>query len=243
MEALLKLLETEQDENVLTNIFISLANVDDPKIIPQFTETTRKLKLATVYIGIRSISALRPTDTRQEMISTLQSLEVSLESSSGTSDGVDTDSYHGKPLQRSNVEVLIELERLIGEQIPIVIKMDRWTFGAVVESSQVVELGLASKRLMELPENIGQLTGLRVLWLSDNQIKSLPESFGNLRALRRLLAEGNEITSLPDSIVNLKNLEFVRLDEKVKTTTSEKAAKWLEETRKRLAPRGSFLWN
>ncbi len=242
IKELLKLLETEQDESVLDDIFISLANIDDPNLIPSFSKTVKKLKLPTIYIGIRNISLLRSTNTRKEMISSLQSIEAGLDTSTDTSNKSDMGDYHGKPIKSSNVEVLMALENQIGKQIPIVTAVDAWTFGAVIENNQVVELGLNDLNLVSIPENIGQLTGLRVLWLASNKIKALPESFGNLTSLKKLLMQRNEITSLPDSTANLDNLKFLRLDEKVKTNISDNVAKWLEKQEKKLG-HGQLLWD
>lgn len=238
---LLKLLETEQDENVLGNIFTALANIDDPNIISSFSEIAKKLKVSTIYIALRNIGLLRSTNTRKEMISILQFSEANLGASTGTTSGQDIGDYHGKPIKSSNVAVLIALEEQIGRQVPIVTAVNRQTFGAIIENNQVVELGLNKLNLVSIPENIGQLTGLRVLWLTQNKIKALPESFGNLKLLKELLMQWNEITSLPDSIVNLDKLEFIRLDSEVKTNISDNVAKWLKKQEKKLGS-SNFLW-
>jgi Leucine-rich repeat (LRR) protein len=240
IKKLLKVLETEQDEKVLESVFTSLANIDDPSIIPAFSEIARKIKISAIYAGIRNISLLRPTSTRKEMISILQSREVEVATSVEKSGGQEKGDYHGKMIETSNVEVLMELEKRIGAQIPIVTTVDARTFGAIIENGQVVELGLNHKGLDSIPENIGQLTALRVLWLTDNKIKALPESFGNLKSLKTLLMQWNEITSLPESIVNLDKLEFLRFDGEAETTVSTNVAKWLKKQEKKLG-RSRFL--
>jgi hypothetical protein len=73
----LELLEAEQNEDVLAKIFITLGNIDDPTIIPSFTEVVKKLKLSVIDIGIENIGLLRPTDTRKKMIEILQSAKES----------------------------------------------------------------------------------------------------------------------------------------------------------------------
>lgn len=63
--------------------------------------------------------------------------------------------------------------------------------------------------LMFIPENIGDLLGLRHLHISNNHVYTIPESIGNLVNLNHLSLNGNNITSLPESICNLEADIFV----------------------------------
>jgi Leucine-rich repeat (LRR) protein len=51
-----------------------------------------------------------------------------------------------------------------------------------------------------IPESIGSLSNLLVLYLQDNQITTLPNSLGYLSNLQELNLSGNKITHIPESI-------------------------------------------
>jgi len=62
-----------------------------------------------------------------------------------------------------------------------------------------------------LPEQIGQLSSLTTLDLSDNQLTRLPEQIGQLSSLTSLNLWSNELTSLPKQIVQLSSLTSLDL--------------------------------
>lgn len=62
-----------------------------------------------------------------------------------------------------------------------------------------------------LPRQIGELTHLRVLDLSNNQIQSLPKEIGNLSNLEILDLKNNNLESLPIEISLLKKLKSINL--------------------------------
>jgi len=66
-------------------------------------------------------------------------------------------------------------------------------------------------QLTSIPPEIGFLTNLRFLGLSQNKIKELPHSIGNLVKLEHLEVSSNQLTSLPDSIGELDNLDTLSL--------------------------------
>lgn len=74
----------------------------------------------------------------------------------------------------------------------------------------IVELTL-KRRLTEIPPEIGNLTNLLFLNISNNQLTNLPPEIGNLTNLEYLTARNNQIASLPPEIGNLTNLEYVDL--------------------------------
>ena len=80
---------------------------------------------------------------------------------------------------------------------------------------------LNSNQLDSLPESIGQLANLTLLYLDENKLTSLPESIGNLTNLTWLNLRRNQLTRLPESIGNLKNLIWLNLREN-KLSQSEK---------------------
>lgn len=68
---------------------------------------------------------------------------------------------------------------------------------------------LSSRGITRLPENIGKLTNLTHLDLSENKLTTLPNSIGKLKKLETLILDDNELTSLPESIEELENLTLL----------------------------------
>jgi hypothetical protein len=126
--------------------------------------------------------------------------------------------YDAKPEQ---AKVLEELEKLIGKPIPIVHKIQNTSFGVLVEGDKIIGLGLYKKKLLTLPESLGNLSSLQYLYLDENQITRLPESIGNLKSLKRLYLRVNKLTKLPESIGNLSSLEHLDLNDNQLTTLPE----------------------
>jgi Leucine-rich repeat (LRR) protein len=80
--------------------------------------------------------------------------------------------------------------------------------------SNLEELNIYSESLRpiyieELPESIGNLHNLKILYVCDCQLEYLPESIGNLENLEELvLIDLRRLKEIPNSIGNLKKLEL-----------------------------------
>ena len=72
------------------------------------------------------------------------------------------------------------------------------------------DLGLSG----EIPQEIGTLDSLEILWLEDNQLTGpIPTEIGNLSKLKYLIMHHNSLSgSIPSEIGNLSNLEILKLD-------------------------------
>ena len=57
-------------------------------------------------------------------------------------------------------------------------------------------------QLTILPDNFGNLSSLKTLWLFFNQLTSLPESIGNLSSLENFELSWSQITDIPESITD-----------------------------------------
>ncbi|KAI7994819.1 Disease resistance protein TAO1 [Camellia lanceoleosa] len=69
------------------------------------------------------------------------------------------------------------------------------------------------RSLCKLPDSIGELASLKLLWLVGTPITELPDQIGALNALEKLeLGNCEKLRSLPDSIRNLLNLTTLSLD-------------------------------
>ena len=65
---------------------------------------------------------------------------------------------------------------------------------------------------LDLPPEIGNLTGLRRLYLQRNQLTELPPEIGRLINLWNLPLEDNNLTTLPPEIGNLASLTSLDLN-------------------------------
>ena len=119
--------------------------------------------------------------------------------------------YRGILLDEPEYFFMVELENLIGEEIPVVSKVENNTFGFVSQNNHVIQLSLYYKHLSSLPESLGSLTSLTHLFLYYNKLHSLPESIGNLILLKELELKSNQLFSLPGSIGNLKSLQQLNI--------------------------------
>jgi Leucine-rich repeat (LRR) protein len=56
--------------------------------------------------------------------------------------------------------------------------------GYTKSKDRITGIVMIWRQLQKLPENIGKLTGLKKLELSDNHLKSLPDSIGDLASVK-----------------------------------------------------------
>lgn len=125
--------------------------------------------------------------------------------------------YQGIKIPNSEYEFIHELNKILGEEIPLTEEDDEDEFnedkfGAIANKYHVIKLILKFKNLKKLPESIKKLERLEELYLRGNQLKNLPESIGTLEELEILQLDENEIISLPNSIGNLESLEQLYLN-------------------------------
>jgi Leucine-rich repeat (LRR) protein len=80
---------------------------------------------------------------------------------------------------------------------------------------------LTFNQLQTLPDEIGQLSKLRKLYLAGNRLVSLPPEIGHLSQLQRLYLEMNDLTSLPPLMANLTALQRLDLRDNPFSSVSE----------------------
>ena len=84
--------------------------------------------------------------------------------------------------------------------------------GVTMENGRVVKLWLEGFYLTgAVPAEIGQLTSLKGLVLTNNQLTSVPAEIGQLTSLKWLGLGTNQLTSLPAEIWQLTSLERLYL--------------------------------
>ena len=76
--------------------------------------------------------------------------------------------------------------------------------GVTMENGRVVKLELDEMGLTgAVPAEIGQLTALKKLWLSDNKLTSVPAEIGQITSLQVLTLDDNQLTSVPAAVDEL----------------------------------------
>ena len=73
------------------------------------------------------------------------------------------------------------------------------------------ELYLSDNQLTAVPAEIGSLTYLDELWLDNNQLTAVPAEIGSLTYLTELYLSGNQLTAVPAEIGSLTNLWWLYL--------------------------------
>ena len=63
--------------------------------------------------------------------------------------------------------------------------------------------------MLTLPDTIGNLEQLQILWAFSGKLRRLPDTIGNLQNLRQLYVDHNDLYNLPASIINLSSLESI----------------------------------
>lgn len=152
-----------------------------------------------------------------------------------------SEKYEKFEIFHEEVNVLLELEKIINKPFEKVYEIGLDTCGIVVDSGNIVGLGLfgcgltdfpesilklktlhtlnlADNKLTILPDSIFELNLLKKLELSLNNLKTLPNSIGKLISLKKLILEQNQLQTLPETIGNLKKLKTLNLEENQLTT-------------------------
>ena len=97
--------------------------------------------------------------------------------------------------------------------------------------TQLTELDLSDNQLTTLPDPLGQLTQLKVLNLSNNRLATLPDSLGQLTQLTELDLSSNQLTALPDSLGQLTQLTKLDLSSNKLTTQPDSLGQLTQLTR------------
>lgn len=119
--------------------------------------------------------------------------------------------YQGIPLVVSELQVMLDLEKILGRPIPVA-SVSHWhTFGFEAHKHHVIKLSIHNMGLTSLPDSIGNLEYLQELHVGHNKLTTLPESIGNLRHLGTLAIDHNEITAVPDNLGHLNQLHTLDL--------------------------------
>ncbi|MFX0100656.1 MAG: tetratricopeptide repeat protein [Candidatus Hodarchaeota archaeon] len=77
---------------------------------------------------------------------------------------------------------------------------DRIKRGFFLEKGKIVGLGITYPKISKLPDNLGNLSNIRILCLNSLGLKTLPDSIGELTALEGLYLDYNRLATLPKTI-------------------------------------------
>lgn len=87
----------------------------------------------------------------------------------------------------------------------------KWLHENNDDVKKVGSLTFEKQKLTQLPREIGEFKGLRILHLEENELRTLPIEIGELTALEGLNLRGNQIKSLPAEIGELTTLYRLNL--------------------------------
>ncbi|MCE7744801.1 MAG: hypothetical protein GPJ52_06665, partial [Candidatus Heimdallarchaeota archaeon] len=83
-----------------------------------------------------------------------------------------TKKYNGIELITLDVDVLEQIEKIVGKPLSEVEMINRETTGFVTKDKRIAELGIYKKDLTKLPDNFGKLENLEKLVVRNNQLAS-----------------------------------------------------------------------
>ena len=115
--------------------------------------------------------------------------------------------YFGVPLTALECNALEELERFIGEPIPLVEDRARDVLGFFMEDRHVVHLSIPSQGLWLLPDSFRHLKYLKSLHLPNNHLDQFPEEIHAFGELQILDLWDNDINSIPEWIGTISRLQ------------------------------------
>lgn len=97
----------------------------------------------------------------------------------------------------------------LNTESPIHLGTQNWFNGRItrLEAGDYYQGGFVT--LTNIPESIGNMANMGVLYLNYNELTQLPNSITNLNNLIYLVLSFNQITSLPENIGNLNNLIWI----------------------------------
>jgi internalin A len=81
----------------------------------------------------------------------------------------------------------------------------------ILDLTNLKILQLENNKIQEIPSFLDRLNNLQEIQLHHNQIKDIPESITNIHNLYRLNLNNNQIRKIPESITNLTNLNYLNL--------------------------------
>jgi len=87
-----------------------------------------------------------------------------------------------------------------------------WLYGSVVPTeigllTNLETLDLTDTGIFSIPSSIGSLSNLKYLYLGENSLQSIPNEIGNITPLVVLNLSGSNLNSIPASIGNLSSLQ------------------------------------
>ena len=116
----------------------------------------------------------------------------------------------------NNIDVLSDLITLntLDYSTPLEVGVQTWLANRLyiwVATYTPTGVNGINQQLTQLPNDIGQLTNLKQLYLEWNNLTTLPESISQLSNLENLAISNNWLTSLPDDFGSLSEIEFLDL--------------------------------
>ncbi|QEE17200.1 tetratricopeptide repeat protein [Promethearchaeum syntrophicum] len=128
--------------------------------------------------------------------------------------------YYDLKLFAPEVDALLDLEDLFGEEIPAISSNNPFSgmrsstyhpFHFTLRDGHVIELAICGKKLTTLPDSIGNFSNLQKIDLTSNNLTEFPASFQKLRKLININLDYNKFEILPEYLFNFADLSFLSL--------------------------------
>ena len=117
--------------------------------------------------------------------------------------------YNGVDLTDFEADVLEELEKRLGEPIPVVQRCDGGNFGFRSLNYFIDALAVNYKDLEILPSSMKNLHVLTQLYLNNNQLVDVSECFDGLFLMKHIEIACNRLAALPANIKDMHDLEHL----------------------------------
>ena len=119
--------------------------------------------------------------------------------------------YSQKISNIQEIEVILELETMLDEVIPLLPPNAEKTFGFVIGRGHITEIYLDCKNLETLPQSFGVCMHLQIFSAKSNNFQTLPTILSSCTNLTHIFMASNHISQIPKWILKLEHIKALDL--------------------------------